>query len=255
VPCPICGAQSATSGDRLADIDILACSSCGHHFAEPCEPVRYDDEYKTGIYRETLVAEALEAAASGSLVMQTSAAFFRTVPKIGARRVLDVACGTGRFAAAAAEAGWDVTGFDASEEAISVAKRIFGSRADFHVGDLESIPPQTYDVVTCFEFVEHTADPIATLNRLSRHVAPGGALFVTVPNWGSKAVRATTLPEWSPPIHLQFFTRRSLLRALRSIERKAKALRGGFYPPRTSIFPLSQHLGGQQDGLWAMARF
>ena len=54
-------------------------------------------------------------------------------------RYLDVGCGSGMAAGLAADLGADVSGIDASESLLMIAKERT-SKADFQIGDLEDIP-------------------------------------------------------------------------------------------------------------------
>jgi trans-aconitate methyltransferase len=67
----------------------------------------------------------------------------------GRRTIVDVGCGTGRYSAALAGAGFSVIGVDSSEAMLDVA-RARGSDAVFEVGDLFTWrPPAPVDGVLC----------------------------------------------------------------------------------------------------------
>src|SRR6476620_10886016 len=71
-------------------------------------------------------------------------------------RLLDVGCATGTFAAVAHDAGWTVTGLEASTWAIARAReRCPGAK--FVVGLLEEVdfPPGSFDAVTLWDVMEH----------------------------------------------------------------------------------------------------
>lgn len=93
--------------------------------------------------------------------------------------VLDLACGSGEFCAAATEAGARATGIDISSEMIELARR--ASTAEFHVRALGSLPweDDTFDVVTVFNALFFADDPehtFAEAVRVSRD-------HVVVCNW------------------------------------------------------------------------
>ena len=97
----------------------------------------------------------------------------------GRRAVVDAGCGTGRHAAALAEAGFDVTGLDSSPELIAVARER-APDVSFEVGDLRSwSPAEPADGVLCRgvlnDFVED-ADRQAALDGLAQMLRPGGLL-------------------------------------------------------------------------------
>jgi SAM-dependent methyltransferase len=95
----------------------------------------------------------------------------RQVPP-GARRALDVGCGTGGLVRALAAVVPDVTGIDPDERVVALAGP--GGR----VGDLLSVPPEpAYDLVTAVAVVHHLP-PAAALAHLRALLRPGGRLVV-----------------------------------------------------------------------------
>lgn len=99
--------------------------------------------------------------------------------------VLDAACGAGYGAAHLAQKAKSVVGVDLSAETIARAQRRYelGNLA-FRTGDVERLadPDATYDVVCCFETIEHVAEPEQMLSEFTRVLRPGGTLLVSTPN-------------------------------------------------------------------------
>ena len=103
------------------------------------------------------------------------------------RRVLDAGSGTGFGTEILARAGAGrADGFDVNLEVVEHARERAGDAADFAVGDLNRIPygDDAFDLVTCFEAIEHVEDPFRALSELRRVLAPGGVLLVSTPNRG-----------------------------------------------------------------------
>lgn len=98
-------------------------------------------------------------------------------------RVLDLGCGNGRTARWFAEQGCDVVGVDYSTARIDKARQLCPAVA-FHVGDvyeyLES-HRQSFDVIACFEVLEHLEQPERLLSLARASLNPGGAIIGTVP--------------------------------------------------------------------------
>lgn len=97
-------------------------------------------------------------------------------------RLLDIACGSGEFLAIAAARGAVVSGIDAAEGMIEVARRAL-PRADLRVGAMETLPwpDATFDLVTGFNAFSLAADMVAALAQARRVTRPGGR--VAVCNW------------------------------------------------------------------------
>lgn len=69
------------------------------------------------------------------------------VERHGARRVLDVGCGTGTFACRMARRGLDVVGLDPAEASLDVARRKDGAqKVRWILGDAASVPPLGFDL-------------------------------------------------------------------------------------------------------------
>ncbi|MGE3288690.1 MAG: class I SAM-dependent methyltransferase [Pseudonocardia sp.] len=124
----------------------------------------------------------------------------------GVRRatvLLDVGCGRGAFARAAADRGASVTGIDTDADAVAAAAREV-PEGTFRVGDAAGtgVPDAAYDVVAAVQLLTHVPDPLAVLREAVRVVRPGGTVAVTV--WGRENecdVRAfgEALARWLPP--------------------------------------------------------
>jgi len=101
--------------------------------------------------------------------------------------LIDIGCGGGLISEPMARLGFSVTGVDAAEENIGVA-RMHAERSGLPIAYecalVEDIVqrPKRYDVVLALEIVEHVADPQAFLKTAAELVAPGGALIAATLN-------------------------------------------------------------------------
>ncbi len=228
--CPVCGGPSAPDAEVpvLGGCPILVCKDCSHRFAAVERPpdAAYESLYAEGYYRETIIGETLRHVDDDFAEHPTYRPFFRVVDVRRHPRLLDVACGSGRFCRAAERHGWQVTGIDVSATAISVASKL--SQGQFFAMSLDEAAQRlgTFDVVTAFEFVEHVTDPKETLRKMMRLVRSGGILLLTVPCWDWPGVKGGAHPEGLPPFHLQFFVRTSLRRLLTGCGLKSVVVAG-----------------------------
>jgi SAM-dependent methyltransferase len=102
-------------------------------------------------------------------------------PEEGWKRVYDFGCGVGTDALFLAARGYDVTLVDVDSPTFRFAKHRFerrGLNAQFAEsrGSLPN-PEGEYDVIVCFDVLEHVLDPLAAAARLVRALRENG-LFV-----------------------------------------------------------------------------
>ena len=101
------------------------------------------------------------------------------------RRALDVGCGEGYGSAILAEKAAHVVSIDISEEAVAHASAAYPMKnVEFQCMPAEQIPfsDNSFDVIVCFELIEHTRDHIAVMNAMRRVLRPGGILILSTPN-------------------------------------------------------------------------
>lgn len=114
------------------------------------------------------------------------------VPVAG-KRVLDVGCGGGILAEGLAQRGARVTGIDMAEASLHAAKaHLQESRLaiDYQLCTVEQFAekhPQTMDIVSCLEMLEHVPDPRSVIQSCARLVKPGGCLFFSTINRNPKS--------------------------------------------------------------------
>lgn len=103
-------------------------------------------------------------------------------------RALDVGCGGGLVAEPLARMGAEVTAIDSGEPQIEVARAHAAAQGldiDYRAiepGALADTCEGRFDIITCFEVVEHVADVPAFLAALRRLTKPGGLLLFSTPN-------------------------------------------------------------------------
>ena len=101
----------------------------------------------------------------------------------GRKTVVDVGCGTGRHSLALSEAGFHVTGIDASADMIDVARER-APDVSFEVADLLAWePPMAFDGALCrgvLNEITEDADRQAAFDALAAMLRPGGLLVLGV---------------------------------------------------------------------------
>ena len=110
------------------------------------------------------------------------------------RRVLDIGCGGGILADAMARKGANVLGIDLATKALKVAKlhalEAQTEGVEYREVSAEALAdqqPESFDVVTCMEMLEHVPDPSAVVKACATLVKPGGHVFFSTINRNAKA--------------------------------------------------------------------
>lgn len=96
---------------------------------------------------------------------------------------LDAGCGAGMATQIASSRGARVSGFDAAEALLAIARERVPA-GDFRVADLEDVPfgDHCFDVVTGFNSFQFAGNPVRALAEARRVAKPGGK--VVVMTWG-----------------------------------------------------------------------
>jgi SAM-dependent methyltransferase len=104
---------------------------------------------------------------------------------IPGRRLLDVACGTGKSFIPMLEKGWEVTACDISPKMVAIAREKVGDRAKLSVADMRELPVfGEFDLVFCLDdavnYLLSTEELERALNGMRRNLGPDGLLMFDV---------------------------------------------------------------------------
>ncbi len=113
-------------------------------------------------------------------------------------RILDAACGTGRYCRLFRERGAEVVGIDFSEGMLRIARSLL-PKVEFHQSELTTplpFPDGVFTKVNCAQALKHLADIRPTLNEFARVVIPGGTITfsVTHPDMNWEGYELSDLP-------------------------------------------------------------
>ena len=121
--------------------------------------------------------------------------------------LLDIGCGGGLLSEPLARMGFAVTGIDAGDKNIGVARthaQQTGTPIDYRVGGPETLDGTQYDVVISMEVIEHVPDPASFIAQAAARLKPGGVFVGATMNRTAKAyalaiVGAEYILGWLPP--------------------------------------------------------
>jgi 2-polyprenyl-6-hydroxyphenyl methylase / 3-demethylubiquinone-9 3-methyltransferase len=112
---------------------------------------------------------------------------------LAGKDVLDVGCGGGILTEAMAKAGARVVGIDLAEGPLAAA-RLHLKDSDLTIDyrniaveELAAAQPESFDVVTCMEMLEHVPDPAAIVLACATAVRSSGDVFFSTINRNPKA--------------------------------------------------------------------
>jgi len=179
------------------------------------------------------------------------------IARLAGKAMLDVGCGGGILAEAAARKGAQVTGIDLSERALKIAQlHLLESRLPV---SYELASPEHYaeahrgsfDVVTCMEMLEHVPDPGRTVAACARLLKPGGQAFFSTINRNPKSYLFAIigaeyvlrlLPKGTHD-YARFVRPSELTGWCRQAGLGPVALKGMTYNPFTHVYRLGSHCG------------
>ncbi len=101
------------------------------------------------------------------------------------RRALDAGCGAGYGTAILARAGArSTTGIDVAAAVLEAVQGGMPEGVRLDVGDVRELPYEdsSFDLVVCFEVIEHVDDQAKAIDEMARVLAPSGVLLVSSPN-------------------------------------------------------------------------
>jgi SAM-dependent methyltransferase len=174
--------------------EIFQCSLCRHFvsvFASSSGADFYQNAYVAGTYGpETGLRQAFDRVINLPPNQSDNVGRVRRVNEYAdahfgdsrhGRTILDVGSGLCVFLHAMKQEGWSVTALDPDPSAARHARTVVGVEAvsaDFMAADL----PSHYDVISFNKVLEHVERPHELLARAARHLAPGGFIYVEVPD-------------------------------------------------------------------------
>lgn len=170
------------------------------------------------------------------------------------KRVLDVGCGGGILSESLAAQGARVKGIDMGAAPLEVARLHLlesGLQVDYEqiqVEHLADAAPESYDLVTCMEMLEHVPDPASVIAACHKLVKPGGMVFFSTLNrnpksWLFAIVGAEYVLQMLPKgthDYAKFIRPSELGRWIRDAGLELRDLCGMTYNPLTQSYRLNQ---------------
>ncbi|MEJ6402509.1 class I SAM-dependent methyltransferase [Yoonia sp. 2307UL14-13] len=186
----------------LESIDLMQCDTTGYEFFHPFS-VEGDPAFYTDLYSKDQSKDWAYSARRWEFDWVTE-----RLDKTD--RVLDVGCGSGEFLLGLSGKVARVRGLETSDfgcaEAAKAGLDVVQDTIQTHAIDNAG----AYDVVTCFQVLEHIQDVGPFVESLITATAPGGKIIIAVPNNASFVGEQDELTLNFPPHHVGHWRRDSL---------------------------------------------
>jgi O-antigen biosynthesis protein len=111
------------------------------------------------------------------------------------RRILELGCADGFISRHLAERGCTVTGIEVDVEAAEQARQWCESviAYDLNRPGWSSMLGREFDTVLCGDVLEHLVNPWSALREISKVLAPGGRVIISLPNIANLRIRLNLL--------------------------------------------------------------
>ncbi len=119
--------------------------------------------------------------------------FIQKHSQIRDKALIDVGCGGGILSEALAKLGAQVSAIDLAPQSIEIAKlHLYESNLSVNyecieVGAKAAQSPESFDVVTCMEMLEHVPDPAYIIQECAKLLKPNGMAFFSTLNRNFKS--------------------------------------------------------------------
>lgn len=228
--CPICNAEKLAvlytgyTHRNLADSSlwpVVQCGDCTHGFMSPQPEWNDLASYYSASY-EAYDTDHGNNSVSDAITVESArqqGEFRHLALPISGKSLLDVGCGGGYFLRIARQLGAVVQGVEPSTAGSRQTSRqdipVFHGMLDDFVA---SVSGRQFDIITANHVLEHAPDPIVTLRQMKSLLAPGGFIWISVPNADCFFSRKLG-KHWHSadlPYHLHQFSTASLMLAGKS---------------------------------------
>jgi SAM-dependent methyltransferase len=245
--CPACRGNRSREFRARAGLRILRCLDCSS-----CRLRRANGDGSNGFAYDAEYFDSwnlVPGSPAWKLREQTAALRLETLKTLGARAgaLLDVGAAGGYFVERATQEGFDARGVEISGHAVAVAEGFVPGRVHHGTLDTIDLEPDSLDVVTLFDVLEHVEEPQTALRRVAVWLKRDGWIAVTTPDVDSLSARlmAGFWPHYKEE-HLFYPSRRGLRSLLDSAgfettheEPAMKCLSVAFTAPLFTRYPVA----------------
>lgn len=189
--CPICGCNRTEVWLRGPDrfhgrrdlFSLARCSACSMVWLrDPPRPDQMDQHY--GPDYDRFISRSAESSPESWRTRHQIVSKYKS-----SGTLLDIGCSSGSFLVSLKNEPWRLYGVEISS--VTANKAEAKSGATVFVGDVLDAPFQSnsFDVVTCFDVLEHLYQPREVMVKIADWLKPGGIFYTLLPNIDSGEAR------------------------------------------------------------------
>jgi len=185
--CPLCASKSFEFlYNDFNNIPYVFCNDCSLVFQNPRSIIDYEQDYWSmskdpdGALRDLMSEDERKFKVKNRLINE-----IKYVNSLPGGKILDAGCGPGFFLAEIND-NWEKYGLELSEYNINYIKKIF-PYINAEIGVLEEMPYKDnfFDIVYCFQVMEHVQNPAKIIKEFGRVCKPNGKIIISTPNINS----------------------------------------------------------------------
>ncbi len=191
--CPMCGAPHTDAQPVLEahGLTLLECRGCGLTYTRAV----MEEAADAGRYRASALDEALIALRLSDPYLELETARARhylallAAHGVATGRLLEIGSGFGTLLVEAARQGWQALGLEPGRLGATASRRRGAEVVEGYFPQDLPYPAMRFDAIAALDVLEHMASPLPFLADIRERLAPGGRLFIQVPNWDSLLVQ------------------------------------------------------------------
>jgi spore maturation protein CgeB len=245
ISCPLCNSEdSKIIYSRHDALEIATCLSCSFRFVQP-QPSQielnrfYHEGYFSGnrdFHQGSNYFDARKKSIDSEQV--TGWQFLKENADLAGKRVLDLGCADGAVLVLAQQYGASrVCGIEVSTEAARYGRERYGVEILEVSADALPFAPQTFDIITAFDLIEHVREPLQLFQSVYQILESGGLFIGGCPDmgcfddWGGKWKGIFQNME-----HLSYFDRQTLTTIAEKIGFKTRSIEYSGFPLQSKSY-------------------
>ena len=144
------------------------------------------------------------------------------------KRVLDIGCSTGHLLYAIKPYVKECVGIELNEDNVKFANNKLKIKVYNKPVEETDLPKKYFDVIFCFQALEHMPDPIRFLKTIKEYLKDGGEIYMEVPNINEASLSIYNIKEYEDfyyhKPHLFYYSPETLADLMKKAGYKGKVL-------------------------------